>query len=218
MNNEPNLCERKCSCHEKMHDTRLIVVTGGPGAGKTAILEMAKKVLCEHIAILPEAASVVFGGGFWRLPSTSAKKASQRAIYHVQKELEFLTLNEKKWAVGLCDRGTLDGFAYWPDSASEFWQEMQTTEEKELRRYSAVVHLRTPSEKLGYNHQNPLRTESAQQALEIDKKITNAWSKHPHYHVIESSDNFLAKAQQAMDIIATYLPECCRQSLSGLHE
>lgn len=192
-------------------------MTGGPGAGKTAILEMAKKVLCEHIAILPEAASVVFGGGFWRLPSTDAKKAAQRAIYHIQKELEFLTLNEKKWAVGLCDRGTLDGFAYWPDSEAQFWREMQTTEAKELGRYAAVIHLRTPSEKLGYNHQNPLRIETAQQALEIDQRISHAWSRHPHYHVIESSDNFLVKAAQAMDILAQYLPECCRQSLNGSH-
>ena len=36
--------------------TKLIVLTGGPGAGKTAILEMAKKIIGEKSIILPEAA------------------------------------------------------------------------------------------------------------------------------------------------------------------
>ncbi len=115
--------------------------------------------------------------------------------------------------MGLCDRGTLDGFAYWPEDEAQFWQEMKTTEAQELKRYLAVIHLRTPSEKSGYNHQNPLRIETAHQALQIDQKISNAWKNHPHYHVIESTDNFLAKAGKAMDIISKYLPECCQKSL-----
>jgi len=39
----------------------LVVLTGGPGAGKTAFLEIARRNFCEHIAVLPEAASIVFG-------------------------------------------------------------------------------------------------------------------------------------------------------------
>lgn len=214
MNNEPSMCEKKCDCHENVHNTRLVVITGGPGAGKTAVLEMTKKVLCEHVAILPEAASIVFGGGFWRLPSPTARKAAQRAIYHIQRELEYITVHEKKWSMGLCDRGTLDGFAYWPDSEKQFWQETQTSENQEYKRYQAVIHLRTPSEESGYNRQNPLRTETANQALEIDQKIGRVWARHPHYHVIESSDNFLVKAQLALQIIRRYLPECCRESLN----
>ena len=56
---------------------------------------MAKKVLCDHVVVLPEAATIVFGGGFWRLESASAKMAAQRAIFHVQREMEYLVVGEK---------------------------------------------------------------------------------------------------------------------------
>ena len=36
-----------CGCTET-HPPRRIVLTGGPGAGKTAVLEMMRKTLCEH--------------------------------------------------------------------------------------------------------------------------------------------------------------------------
>src|SRR3989344_6909478 len=115
----PQSCERPCACKVTSHDTRLVVLTGGPGAGKTAVLELLRKILCEHVAILPEAASILFGGGFWRLDSMSGKMAAQRAIFHVQEEMQKLVLDEKKWSMGLCDRGTLDGLAYSPRIESE---------------------------------------------------------------------------------------------------
>ena len=37
------------------------MLTGGPGAGKTATLEMIKDAFCDHVKVVPEAASVVFG-------------------------------------------------------------------------------------------------------------------------------------------------------------
>ena len=43
-----------------------IVITGGPGAGKTAILELARRDLCAHVEVLPESARIVFSGGFPR--------------------------------------------------------------------------------------------------------------------------------------------------------
>ena len=83
--------------------------------------------------------------------------------------------------------------------------------EDEYSRYAAVIHLRSPSVEHGYNHQNPLRIESAIQAKEIDDKIQSAWSKHPRYRVIESAPSFLAKADIALKEIAASLPECCRK-------
>jgi nucleoside-triphosphatase THEP1 len=56
---------------------RRVVLTGGPGGGKTAVLELVQRTLCEHVKVLPEAAGMVFRGGFWerRLrPSTTATR------------------------------------------------------------------------------------------------------------------------------------------------
>lgn len=194
---------------EASTSTKLIVITGGPGAGKTAVLEMTKKILIENATILPEAASIIFGGGFWRLPSLSAKTAAQRAIFHVQTEMENLVCEEQKWSMGLCDRGTLDGLAYWPRSEKLFWEMSNTTMEKELNKYYAVIHLRSPSDLFGYNHINPLRIESAAQSRSIDDKIANIWKNHPRYEVVMSSENFLTKAQEAIAIISKYQIACC---------
>lgn len=188
---------------------KLIVLTGGPGAGKTAVIEMAKKLLCKHSIILPEAASIIFGGGFWRLPSLTARSAAQRAIFHVQNEMENLILGEGTWSMGLCDRGTLDGLAYWPLDEKLFWEMSHSTHEKELNRYLAVIHLRSPTDQLGYNHSNPLRTETSREAKDIDERIANVWSAHPNYEVVESSQDFLTKANQALQLIAKYRPDCC---------
>lgn len=210
MSNQPKVCEMHCASTKENRETQLIVITGGPGAGKTAVLEMSKKVLCEHVAILPEAASIVFGGGFWRLHSPSAKLAAQRAIFHIQVEMEKLVIGERTWSIGLCDRGTLDGLAYWPESTESFWEMGKSDAKQEYSKYLAVIHLRSPTDLLGYNQQNPLRIETSDQAKLIDEKIATAWAEHPNYEVVASSENFLTKAQAAMKLISKYIPECCR--------
>lgn len=214
VNNKPMVCQKRCDCPEPIHqNTKLVVITGGPGAGKTAVLEIVRKDLCEHVVILPEAASIVFGGGFWRLESLSGRQASQRAILHIQQEIERLVIEEEKWPLSLCDRGTLDGLAYWPGDERDFWKAAGTSIEAEYERYHSVIHLRTPTEDLGYNHRNPLRIESAAQASEIDDRIFSIWSKHPRYRMIESTPDFLDKAQSALVYLMEDMPACCVKSL-----
>lgn len=201
----------QCECELKTHNPKLVVLTGGPGAGKTAVLELVRKSMCEHVIVLPEAASIVFGGGFPRRDTLAARLGAQRAILHVQQQLEKVALEEGKAAIVLCDRGTVDGLAYWPGSEAEFWRELGTTRERALQRYAAVVHLRTPHAHQGYNQANPVRVESADQALRLDEKILAAWAGHPNRVLIESESDFLAKAAKAVEILRGELPECCRK-------
>jgi hypothetical protein len=163
----------ECEC-ARPHDRRRVVLTGGPGAGKTAVLELVMRSLCRHVKVLPEAAGIVFGGGFPRAPHETYRRAGQRAIFHVQRELE-ITGDVENPAIVLCDRGTLDGLAYWPGAANDFWRETGTSLAAELARYDVVLHLRTPSQDQGYNQQNPLRTEPAGLAAEIDGRILDVW-------------------------------------------
>lgn len=199
-----------CTCKKESHTCKRIVITGGPGGGKTAVLEIARKNFCQHIQILPESASILFSGGFPRGTSNIAKKASQRAIFHIQKELERIVEEEGNSAIALCDRGTIDGLAYWTDEEELFWKEVGTTKSDELKRYAAVIHLRTPPLEQGYNHQNPVRVESAAQAASIDLKIEEAWKDHPHRYFVTSENEFLEKVESAIQIIKSYLPECCQ--------
>jgi predicted ATPase len=197
-----------CPCTD-VHPSRRIVLTGGPGAGKTAVLEMMRKTLCEHVKIVPEAASIVFGGGFPRAAGLEARRAAQRAIFYIQRELEAAMMAENV-SIALCDRGTIDGLAYWP-GPGEMWTEVGTTLDEQLARYHAVIHLRTPALDTGYNHQNPLRVESAIEAAAIDARIADAWSRHPRRFEVASMPSFLAKVARVIEIVRGELPECCRK-------
>ncbi|MBT9559463.1 MAG: ATP-binding protein [Myxococcales bacterium] len=182
-----------------------IVLTGGPGAGKTAVLEIVRIVFGDAVTLLPESASILFGGGFPRRDVPVARRAAQRAIYRVQRELELMAEEEAATPTALCDRGTLDGLAYWPGDVAEFWAQVGTTHEAELSRYVGVIHLRSPSLHHGYNHKNPVRTENAEEAARIDARIYEAWSAHPARIVIESEDQFVDKVDAALHAVRDFL-------------
>lgn len=198
-----------CRCKLSAHQPRSIVLTGGPGAGKTAVLQLVLRNFCEHVVVLPEAAGILFRGGLPRLESQHSRQATQLAIFHVQRALEEMAWVDLSPAILLCDRGTLDGIAYWPDAAASFFERARTTEKAEIARYDAVIHLRTPSDEGGYNRADPVRSESAEEAARIDERIVSAWCAHPQVIEIGSEDDFLEKAAHALSAIATFLPRCC---------
>jgi len=196
-----------CACAEP-HESRRIVLTGGPGAGKTAVLELLRRSMCRHVKVVPEAAGIVFGGGFPRGDELELRRAAQRAIFYVQRELE-AAAQVQDAAIALCDRGTVDGLAYWP-GPDDLWSAVGTSLDAQLARYHAVIHLRTPTLNDGYNHDNPLRVESALEAAAIDSRIGQAWERHPRRFEVPPMREFLAKATRAIEIIRGELPPCCR--------
>lgn len=198
-----------CRCEIERHACRLVALTGGPSAGKTAVLEVVRRHFCRHIAVLPEAASIIFGGGFPREDDAVTLRAAQRAIYAVQRELERCAIESGQVAVALCDRGTLDGLAYWPGSATEFFNDVGSTAVDELGRYDAVIHLHTPGAS-GYSNDNPLRIESAADALALDQDIADIWRPHPHWSEIPSASSFLDKLRLAIEAVRDVVPDCCR--------
>jgi hypothetical protein len=170
------------------------------------VLEVIRKHFHSEAEVLPEAASIVFGGGFPRRTTPAAIRAAQRSIFRVQQQLERLAREEQGQAQHIfCDRGTLDGLAYWPDDPSELLEEMGTTRGAELSRYALVVHLRPPSAARGFDHRNPLRIESAAEAARIDEKIDSAWEGHPRRLVVESTDRFLDKVIRVIEVLRSEL-------------
>jgi hypothetical protein len=134
----------------------------------------------------------------------------QQAIFHVERAMETMVVEEETASVALCDRGTLDGLAYWPGGIAAACRALGIERDAELSRYSAVIHLRTPSLDRGYNHSNRVRVESAADALAIDARIADAWQGHPRRLFIESEPDFLRKVAAAVAAMRQELPACCR--------
>jgi len=119
-----------------------------------------------------------------------------------------MTIEDNNTALILCDRGTLDGLAYWPGEPDEYYRETGIVRAEELARYAAVIQMRPPSLEHGYQ-QTSLRPETAEQASDIDRRIAVAWSGHPRHIVIDSEQDFLTKLEGAVTAIRAELPPCC---------
>jgi hypothetical protein len=164
-------------------------------------MEAARQIFGKQVALLPEAASIVYSGGFPRLPSPHSVRAAQRAIAKVQIELETFVSEDRTAPVVLCDRAIADGAAYWPEGADAFFDSIGISRELVFARYSTVIHLRTPTLAMGYDNSNPMRTETAEEAALLDRKIETVWRGHPNRLVVPATETFTEKLDQVKALI-----------------
>lgn len=171
-----------------------IVLTGGPGGGKTTAADLFRREIGERVVVVPEAATLLFSGGFPRVSEAHATRAAQRTIYHVQRNLEDVQSVRFPDRILLCDRGTIDGAAYWPDEPSEFFAAVGTTEAAELARYDAVIFFESAAVGgMGIEGGNPVRIESDAQAVELDHRLRKLWMKHPKFVIVRHNPSFFKK-------------------------
>lgn len=177
-----------------------IAVTGGPSGGKTTLIEALRKEFGSRVKIVPEAASILYKGGFPRVKSYSGYFHAQRAIFATQFEIEALSVDNFPESLIVCDRGSLDSLAYWPDNEEHFFKTFQTSRNQELARYDWLLHLDTAHEN-DYETTNAVRTENFHEALLLNDKIKKSWEGHPRRFVITASSDFITKMATATDII-----------------
>jgi predicted ATPase len=181
---------------------RRIVLTGGPGGGKTTAADLLRRELGKRIVIVPESATILFAGGFPRTQHVDGNRAAQRAIFHVQRNLEDVQSALYPERVLLCDRGTVDGAAYWDDGEEAFFRSLGTTMEAELARYDAVVFFETAAiAGLSIEGGNPVRCESLAQAIALDGRLRQLWSRHPRFILVPHSTSFLEKMVTAVGVL-----------------
>lgn len=179
--------------HDKNGRVR-IAVTGGPGAGKTTAIDLFRRELGEGVVVVPEAGTILFSGGFPRSTLVGPKKAAQMAIYHTQVGLEASQAELFPDRILLCDRGTLDGAAYWPEDGTDFFTAVGTTLERELARYDAVIFFETAA--AGGNSiegGNPVRNENLAEAVALDQRLQRVWSQHPDFTFVPNHPSFFRK-------------------------
>ena len=185
-----------------------IALTGGPGAGKTTAADLFRREIGDDVIVVPEAATILFGGGFPRVTEDRAVRSLQKAIFEVQHSLEDIQAARFPDRVLLCDRGTVDGAAYWPDGAAEFFSTMNSTYEAELPRYDVVLFFETSAVgRIRFEGGNRYRTESNEQAVALDTRLRELWSPHPRFHLVPHSTSFVRKVNTGLSILESVVAE-----------
>jgi predicted ATPase len=173
---------------------RRIVLTGGPGGGKTTAADLFRREIGPRLVVVPEVATMLFAGGFPRLVGDEARRSVQRAIYHVQRNLEDVQSASYPDRVLLCDRGTVDGAAYWPPDHVGFFDHLGSSLEAELQRYHAVIFFESAAVGgLDIEGGNPTRIENIAEAAALNARLHGLWSRHPRFHHVPHQASFLAK-------------------------
>lgn len=195
-----------------------IVITGGPCGGKSTALEWIKNAFSKQgytVLFASETATDLITGGVapWTCGTNAEYQCCQLTL-QLEKERVFLRAAKsmpKEKILIVCDRGSLDNKAYM--TAEEFatvLQEKGLTEEGMLSDYDAVFHLVTAAKGAAEFYttaNNSARKETAAQAAVLDDKVIEAWSKHPHFYIIDNSTNFQDKMQRLVDEMAKFLQQ-----------
>ena len=192
------------------------VISGGPCGGKTTALARVFSYLRERgfeVINCPEAYTILNSNGmsfdFFTTPGMSC--IIQGTVLDVQLAFEDGVQRVLKArgnpAVMLCDRGTMDGSVYVSTEDFQKVMDERNTNIVELRdnRYDACFHLVTAADGAEPYYtldNNKARSESKEQAREVDQKTQRAWLGHPHLHVIDNSTDFEGKMSRLIDIIS----------------
>lgn len=163
---------------------RRIVLTGGPGAGKSVITARIVARHSDRMVRVPEAATQVYTKlqTRWDRLNIDERRDAQRMIYRLQIEQEASIFASHPKHHLLLDRGTVDGAAYWPDGPEAYWHDLNTTLETELRRYDTIIWMESAAALGIYDgdQSNHVRFEDPTAAIESGKKLLQLWGAHPH--------------------------------------
>jgi predicted ATPase len=159
-----------------------IVLTGGPGAGKTVVSRRLAQESPERFVLVPEAATQVYDAlrTRWDLLTLDGRRDVQRRIYRLQVEQEDRLAAEHSGKTLLLDRGTIDGAAYWPEGPDDYWRDLGTTLAEELARYDRVVWMQTCAAVGAYDGDasNACRFEDADAAIASGNLLAMLWGAH----------------------------------------
>jgi hypothetical protein len=116
----------------------------------------------------------------------------------------------------LCDRGTVDGAAYWPEEDGDFFAAAGTSLEAELKRYDAVIFFETAA--VGGSSiegGNPMRNESLERAVELDTKLRKLWSQHPRFTLVPHNPSFFKKISYGLAVLEGLVAQLCGCEFPG---
>lgn len=189
-----------------------IVLTGGPCAGKTTALARLEESLVEkgfHVFIVSESATELIKGGARPFGKNAIDMVAYQRLmldYQLSKERIYENasfLNGSNKNVIIYDRGVLDNKAYINQSIfDKLLSELGVSEIDLMDNYDMVIHMVTAADGKSECYtlaNNGARTESIEQAIELDKKTLNAWMGHQNLKIVDNSTEFDEKINRVLD-------------------
>lgn len=194
-----------------MPQVRKIVLTGGPGSGKTVISCALAERYPGAIVRVPEAATQVYEAAQtrWDKLDEEGRRNVQRRIYHLQLEQEDRLAAENPGKLLLLDRGSVDGAAYWPAGPADYWRDLGTTAQAELSRYAAVIWMQSTAAIGLYDGDlsNPCRYEDANAAMACGEALRALWVGHQRFVAIEAFEFLEQKIAAVWRVVDAILAE-----------
>jgi predicted ATPase len=185
--------------------SRKIVLTGGPGAGKTVVSRRLAIENPDRFILVPEAATQVYDAlqTRWDRLSVEGRRDVQRQIYHLQVAQEDAMAAKHPDKILLLDRGTIDGAAYWPEGPDEYWRDLGTRLEDQLARYDRVVWMQTCAAVGAYDGDasNACRFEDAEGAIASGNLLAILWGAHPRFIRIDAFANVDEKVREVRELL-----------------
>lgn len=173
-----------------------VALTGGVCAGKTSSLAAVSDTFSSmgfKVFIINETSTELRTNGVVA-PDDVSGYAFQRMLVHEQlwKEKAYMRLASTldSPVLVLCDRGVLDGktFLQDDDAFRAILDECGTNESDARMSYDGIVYLVTAAEGASeyYGYNNPVRTETPEQAIDNDHRLRKVWEGHPNLCVIDN--------------------------------
>eukprot|EP00538_Stauroneis_constricta_P005127 CAMPEP_0119552302 /NCGR_PEP_ID=MMETSP1352-20130426/5345_1 /TAXON_ID=265584 /ORGANISM="Stauroneis constricta, Strain CCMP1120" /LENGTH=231 /DNA_ID=CAMNT_0007598519 /DNA_START=89 /DNA_END=784 /DNA_ORIENTATION=- len=211
-----NLTEAERNLQRKESPFFKFVLTGGPCGGKTTAIDHASTYLKSkgfEVIIVPETFTLLASNGMSKdLFSTEGMvTVIQNKVMDLQiafeDSMETVLRARGRPAVLLCDRGPMDGAAYLSPSEWQDLLQSRGMEEESLNsgRYNAVFHMVTAADGAEAYYtleNNAARTETADEAIALDKRTMSAWDSHPEMHVFDNSTDFEGKLDRLVSAVA----------------
>lgn len=190
--------------------SRSVVLTGGPGAGKSALSAHFARRFPHRFVPVPEAATQVYAlrKTRWDKLDADGRREVQRHIYRLQLQQEQTLRQAHPERILLLDRGTVDGAAYWPDGPADYWQALGTSAQAELQRYDQVIWLQSSAAIGVYDgsHSNACRFEDAAAALDCGQRLRQVWQAHRHFHAVEAYPTLEGKIAAVERLLGLHNP------------
>lgn len=203
-------------------DNRVIkvVITGGPCGGKSTAIDRVKaefESLDFRVLLVQETATQLISGGVapWTCETNLDFQQLQMEMQIAKEDIfeQAATVMKEDRILIVCDRGLIDNKVYMRPEEFQAVMLRLGVNEVELRdNYDAVFHLVTAAkgaEKFYTTANNTARTETPEQARELDDKLIAAWTGHPHLRIIGNHTDFEGKLQRLIDEIKLFagIPE-----------